>query len=298
MQSAVAIVLDGLSYAAWLFLASVGMTLVFGVLRVLNVAHGGLYSFGAYSAAFAVGLCAKAGASTAWQFAALAIAALAVGLLLGFVLERFVLRRLYEHEEILLLLATYAAFLMLEDLTKLIWGGGSVYANQPREALGQVTVVGLPYPVYDLALIAVASLLAIGIAWTLDATRFGKLVIAIVADRELSSAMGVDVRRIFTWMFVIGAALGALAGALTAPKIAVLPGIGVEVIVLAFAVVVIGGLGSVAGAAAGAIIVGITRALSAHLLPAAELFVIYGVMVLVLAFRPYGLFVAPEARKI
>lgn len=298
MQLFVAITLDGLSYAAWLFLVSIGMTLIFGVLRILNVAHGGLYSFGAYAGAYTVALCVNADAGSPAQFAALVAVSIAVGAALGYALERLVLQRLYRHEDVLALLATYAAFLILEDSTKLIWGGGSYYANQPRDILGFIIVADIPYSAYDLALIAVAALLGFGVSGVLSGTRLGRLVTAVVADREMSAAMGIDVRRIFTWTFVAGAALGALAGGLTAPKIAVLPGLGVEVIVLAFAVVVIGGLGSIKGAAAGALIVGIVRAMSSHLLPAAELFVIYGVMALVLAVRPHGLFVAPEARKI
>lgn len=298
MQLATAIVIDGLSYAAWLFLVSVGMTLIFGVMQILNVAHGGVYSFGAYSAAFAVGVAVTAGWAAGVQFALLAATPILVGAALGYVLERAVLRPLYRHDHVLLLLATYSAFLVLEDLTKLIWGGGSLYANAPREALGYVELGDLPYPVYDLALIVLAMLIAVSGARALNATRLGRLVTAVVADREMSAAMGIDVRRIFAGTFVVGSVLGCVAGALTAPKIAVLPGIGVEVIVLAFAVVVIGGLGSFGGAIVGALVVGIARALTSHLLPAAELFVIYGVMALVLAFRPYGLFVAPEARKI
>jgi branched-chain amino acid transport system permease protein len=147
-------------------------------------------------------------------------------------------------------------------------------------------------------LILAAFLIAAAGAWILTVTRIGHLVIAVVEDRELSAAMGINVRKLFTWTFAVGAGLGCLAGALTAPKIAIMPGIGSDVIILAFAVVVIGGLGSVLGAGAGALIVGMARALTAHLYPEAELFMIYGVMVLVLLVRPFGLFAAAEARKI
>jgi branched-chain amino acid transport system permease protein len=294
----VTILIDGTSCAAWLFLTSIGLTLVFGVLRLLNIAHGGFYSVGAYTAAYAIGLCASNGLGTAWQFATASIAALLAGALLGLAIERSVLGRLYRHQESLILIATYAVFLILEDLTKLIWGGQSLYANQPRDALGQMRLGALQYPVYDIALILVAIVLAVTIWFALTATRIGRCVTAVVVDREMSAAMGVNVARIMTGTFVVGAALGAFAGAITAPKIAISPGIGVEVIVLAFAVVVIGGLGSIMGALVGAVIVGIARAFTAHLFPEIELFAVYAAMAGVLAIKPYGLFARPEARRI
>lgn len=298
MSTFVTILVDALSYAAWLFLTSIGLTLVFGVLRLLNIAHGGFYSVGAYMAAYAIGLCAAAGLGPASQFALAAIAAIAVGAFLGFVIERTVLLRLYRHPEALVLIATYAVFLILEGLTKLIWGGQSLYANQPRDALGQMRLGVLQYPVYDIALIAVAIILAVTIGVALKATRIGRCVTAVVFDREISAAMGINVRRIMTGTFIVGAALGAFAGAVTAPKIAISPGIGIEVIVLAFAVVVVGGLGSMTGAVVGALVIGMARALTVHLLPEVELFAVYAVMAGVLAIRPYGLFAAPEVRRI
>src|SRR5262249_4827386 len=162
---------------------------------------------------------------------------------------------LHDKDEALVLLVTYAVFLILEDLTKLVWGGISLYANQPRDALGQVAIGGLPFPVYDLALVGVALGLAVIVTITFSHTRVGHLVTAVTTDREMSAAMGINVRRVLTSTFVAGAALGAVAGALSAPKIAVSPGVGVEVIVLAFAVVVVGGLGSVVGAAVAALLI-------------------------------------------
>jgi branched-chain amino acid transport system permease protein len=294
----VTILVDAVSYAAWLFLTSIGLTLVFGVLRLLNIAHGGFYSVGAYMAAYAVGLGAAAGLGPALQFAMAAIAAVAVGSVLGLIIERTVLLRLYRHPEALILIATYAVFLILEGLTKLIWGGQSLYANQPRDALGQMRLGVLQYPVYDIALIAVAIILAATVGLVLNATRIGRCVTAVVFDREISAAMGINVGRVMIGTFVVGAALGAFAGAVTAPKIAISPGIGVEVIVLAFAVVVIGGLGSIAGAVVGAVVVGVARAVTVHLFPEVELFAVYAVMAAVLAIRPHGLFATPETRRI
>lgn len=298
MSTFVTILIDGISYAAWLFMISIGLTLVFGVLRLLNIAHGGFYSFGAYTAAYAIGIAASNGLGTAWQFALGGLLAIGVGAILGLVIERTVLGRLYRHQEVLVLFATYAVFLILEDLTKLIWGGQSLYANAPRDALGQIQLGALQYPVYDIVLVLVAGVLAAIVWFVLNSTRIGLCVTAVVFDREMSAAMGINVSRIMTGTFIFGAALGALAGAITAPKIAISPGIGVEVIVLAFAVVVIGGLGSITGAVVGALIVGLARAFTAHLFPQIELFAVYTVMAAVLAIRPYGLFARPEARKI
>jgi len=298
MTLALTILVDGISYAAWLFLVSLGLTLVFGVLRLLNVAHGGLYSFGAYSAAFAIGLSLRAGWGTAAQLTVMVLFAAAVGAILSLTIERLVLNRLYHEHETLVLLATYAVFLVLEDLTKLIWGGKSLYANAPRDALGTTQIGALAFPVYDLLLIGVATAAALASGLFLSRTRIGRLVVAVTTDREMSAAMGINVARIMTGIFVAGGLLGALAGALTAPKIAVLPGIGVEMIVLAFAVVVVGGLGSITGAVFAAVIIGLLRAFASHLVPTAEVFVIYAVMTAVLAFRPYGLFSPPVTRKI
>jgi branched-chain amino acid transport system permease protein len=164
--------------------------------------------------------------------------------------------------------------------------------------LGTVEILDLVYPVYDFLLIAISLCCALFVWWGLNKTRVGKLLIAVIHDREMSMALGINVKLFFTVTFVIGAAFGALGGAVTAPKVSVVPGLGVEVIVLAFAVVVIGGLGSIEGAMIGSVIVGIVRAATVHLLPELELFVIYGVMALVLAFKPHGLFAGPEVRKI
>jgi branched-chain amino acid transport system permease protein len=292
------IMIDGVSYAAWLFTISLGLTLVFGVLRILNIAHGGFYSIGAYAAAYAIGMMSAKGFGSAAQFASAILVVIVIGALLGLVIERTVLARLYRHQDVLVLFATYAVFLILEDLSKLFFGGQSLYANGPREAMGQIDLGLMKYPLYDFCLLFVAAGLALAAWFILNSTRIGHCVTALVFDREMSASMGVDVNRIMTGTFLIGAALGAFAGAVTAPKIAISPGIGVEVIVLAFAVVVIGGLGSIGGAVVGALIVGIARALTTHLFPHLELFAVYAVMAAVLAFKPYGLFASPEARKI
>ncbi|WP_108659370.1 branched-chain amino acid ABC transporter permease [Acuticoccus kandeliae] len=298
MNLALIVLVDGISYAGWLFLVGIGLTLVFGVLRLLNIAHGGFYAIGAYVAAYAIGVCASNGFGTAPQLLFAFAGAAIVGGLLGLLVERTILVRLYDHPEVLTLFATYALFLILEDVTKLVFGGQSLYAFQPRNAFGTVAIGTLNYPVYDVLTVVVAILVAAGTWYVLNRTRTGRCVTAVVHDREMSASMGVNVAAIMTGTFIVGSMLGAFAGAVTAPKIAVNPGIGVEVIVLAFAVIVIGGLGSIGGAVVGALVVGLARAAATHLAPDLAVFSVYAVMAIVLAIRPYGLFARPMARKI
>jgi branched-chain amino acid transport system permease protein len=298
MLTAFAILVDGLVYASWLFIVAIGLSLIFGVMKILNVAHGAFYAFGAYGAATLVGLYFQADLPVVGAFAALVVAAVLIGLVLGSILERGLLRWVYGRDEVIVVLVTYAVFLILEDVLRLIWGSDSYFAYQPYVALGNVIVGDMIISNYDLGLIALAGLTAIGAWWGLTRTKWGKLLVAVIYDREMSTAFGINVTAVFAITFLIGAVLGAFGGAFTAPKISVTPGLGVEVIVLAFAVVAIGGMGSIPGALIGSLIVGWCRAAAVHLLPEVELFVIYAVMALVLAFRPEGLFSRMQARKI
>jgi branched-chain amino acid transport system permease protein len=296
--TAFAILTDGLVYAAYLFLVGVGLSLIFGVMKILNVAHGSFYAFGAFAAATAVGVYVEAGLPDAAGFVVMILFAMAIGAVLGIVLERAVLRTVYGRDEIVIVLVTYAVFLILEDVVTLIWGQGSYPAYQPMVAAGDLEFGGLILSNYDIGLVALAAVVAAAGYWALSHTRYGKLLTVVIFDRETAAAFGINVTVIYTVTFVIGAMLGALGGAVMAPKISVTPGIGVEVIVLAFAVVVTGGMGSMEGAMIGALIVGLCRAAAVHLFPQIELFVIYAVMALVLVFRPYGLISQARPRKI
>jgi len=298
MLKFVAIMLDGLNYAAWLFLVAVGLTLIYGVMRILNIAHGAFYAIGAYACASALGIYYTLGLPGALAFVAMGVVALVVGVVLGLVMERGVLRFLYGKDEVLMVLVTYALFLILEDGVKLIWGVESYFVWQPYAHFGYLEIGGLPYQVYDLAMVVLAIVLGVGLWLWLVKSRMGRMTTAVVADREISAAMGINVTRIFATTFAIGTAFAVVGGVVTAPKIAVTPGIGVEVIILAFAVVVIGGLGSIPGAALGALMAGYARALCVHLAPEYELFAIYAVMAIVLAIRPHGLFARTSGRKI
>ena len=298
MSTLVAVLVDGIIYASWLFLIAAGLTMIYGVMRILNMAHGSLYALGAYAAASLAGAWLSDGRAPFGSYAMLVLAAILVGLVMGPLIERGLLRFFYGRDEVILVLVTYALFLVLEDAIKLVWGVESYFVTEPYGLLGTFEIADLSYPTYSLVLVVAAILAGLALRFGIYGTRYGKLLLAVIHDREVSAALGINVNRMFLVTFTAGATLAALGGALTAPTISVVPAMGVEVIVLAFAVVVIGGLGSMPGAALGAIIVGIVRSTAVHVLPEVELFSIYLVMALVLAVRPRGLFVAVEARKI
>jgi branched-chain amino acid transport system permease protein len=298
MNDIIPVAFDGIVYASWLFLMSAGLTLIYGVMRILNVAHGSLYALGAYAACSLAGAWLGGGLPVAGSFAMLLLAALIVGCIVGPLLERGLLQWMYGKDEVVLVLVTYAVFLIMEDVIKLAWGVDSLLLPDPYALPGNFSLGGVPYPAYNLLLIAMALVTGLVLAWALYRTRQGKLLLAVIHDREISMAIGINVNRIYIATFAVGATLAALGGAFTAPTIAVTPGIGVEVIVLSFAVVVIGGLGSLGGAALGALLVGLVRSATVRYWPEAELFSIYAVMALVLIMRPKGLFAVQEARKI
>jgi branched-chain amino acid transport system permease protein len=229
---------------------------------------------------------------------ALLLGSVAVAALLAPLVERGLLRVFYGRDEVLLVLVTYALFLILEDATKLIWGVNPYFVTAPYQLFGSVPVGAQTYVGYDFVLIAVALICGVGVWWGLNRTRTGKVVLAVIHSAEIASSMGVNVSRVYTFAFMFGVFLAALGGALTAPMISVQPGISVGVVIVSFAVVIIGGLGSIEGAAIGALIVGLARALAVHTWPPAELFSIYVAMAIVLVFRPEGLFQRMQARRI
>ena len=298
MLTVVAILVDGLIYASWLFMVAAGLTLIYGVMKILNMAHGSLFAIGAYTSSWLAGWYFTGSGNPIWGYAIMLGGAIIAGALAGFTIERGLLRFLYGRDPVVMILLTYAVLLILEDVIKLVWGVDPYFAYQPYTLLGRSQLGPLTFSNYDFGVILIAAIIGLGLWWGLNRTRFGKLLLAVIHDREMSVALGIDVRAYFMLTFVIGSILGCIAGAVTAPSLSVAPGIGVEVIVLAFAVVVIGGLGSVGGALAGALIVGFSRATAVHLLPQVELFVIFGVMSLVLVVRPQGLFGRAPPRKI
>jgi branched-chain amino acid transport system permease protein len=295
---ALTIVVDGITYASWLFIVALGLTLVFGVLKILNIAHGSFYAVGAYAAASVVGWFASMQFAPAFSLVSLLLAAVAVAVLMGPLTERGLLRFFYGRDEVLLVLVTYALFLILEDVTKLIWGTTPYYVTEPYALFGNVSIGNMSWIGYDFLLVAVAIVCGLAVWWGLNRTRSGKVVLAVIHSQEIASSMGVNVSRVYTVAFMVGVFLAALGGALTSPMVSVQPGLSVGVIIVSFAVVIIGGLGSIEGAAIGALIVGLARSLAVHTWPAAELFSIYIAMAAVLMFRPEGLFQRVQARKI
>lgn len=298
MQTLVAILVDAAIYGSWLFLVAAGLTLVFGVMKILNIAHGNLYALGAYAAATLLGQWFSSRPPSAEAFVLQLVAALAAGLVLGLLVERLMLRRLQGRDEVSVALATYALLLILDDVIMFIWGTSPQSAGAPYGLLGVSQIAGLRFNNYEFLVMGVAVATGLAIWWVLARTRTGRQLAAVIHDRDMAAAMGIDVRRLYVGTFVAGACLGALGGAFTAPMIQVAPGIGAEIIVVTFAVVVIGGLGSIPGAAVGAAIVGLARAASVHLYPQAEVFIVYAVMAAVLALRPAGLFPQAAVRKI
>ena len=298
MGAFVTILIDGLIYASWLFIVALGLTLVFGVLKILNIAHGSFYALGAYAAASFVGWAATLKWAPAFSLVAMLLAAVAVAAVMAPLTERGLLRFFYGRDEVLLVLVTYAMFLILEDVTKLIWGTNPHFVSEPYALFGNVDLGVQTYVGYDFAMLALAIVVGLAVWWGLNRTRQGKIVLAVIHSAEVASSMGVNVSRVYMLAFTIGIFLAAIGGAFTAPMISVSPGISVGVIIVSFAVVIIGGLGSIEGAAIGALIVGLARSLAVHLAPVAELFSIYIVMAIVLMFRPEGLFQRIQARKI
>jgi branched-chain amino acid transport system permease protein len=298
MQLALTILVDGISYASWLFIVALGLTLVFGVLKILNIAHGSFYALGAYAAASAVAWMNGVTSQPQWSLLAMLFAAVVVAMCVAPVTERSVWRFFYGRDEVLLVLVTYAMFLMLEDITKLIWGANPYYVSEPYALFGNIEIGQQSYVGYDLFLVLLALTVGLLLWWGLNRTRTGKIVTAVIHSPEIAASMGIQVSRVYMLAFTAGIFLAALGGAFTAPMISVQPGVSVGVIIISFAVVIIGGLGSIEGAAIGALIVGLARAFAVHLVPVAELFSVYLVMALVLVFRPQGLFQRIQARKI
>jgi len=298
VEAALTILLDGLQFSSYLFIVSAGLTIIFGVMKILNVAHGSFYAWGAYTAAFFIGKFSDMGLPDALGFLIIVAAAIVVGVILGFVIEQGILKHMYERDEVLIVLATFGLFLVLEDIILIAFGTDPYFAYQPMALLDSVELGGITRDVYGMTLIGVAAVVAVGCWWLLNKTKWGTLLKAVIFDREMGISMGINVPLVYTLTFIGGAILGGLGGAYIAPTISVAPGLGTEVIVLSFAVVVVGGMGSIAGAAIGSLIIGILRAIAVHELPQVELFVVFAVMAIVLVFRPEGLFAPAKPRKI
>jgi branched-subunit amino acid ABC-type transport system permease component len=275
--------LVGLSLAMYLWLISAGLTIIFGVLRIVNFAHGSLFMVGAYLAYTFYG-------QLGLPFALAIALSLAGTGLLGFVMERGFLRRLYGVDEAYQLLLTFGFILILDDAVKIIWGGVFRIPPMPAFLDGAWTVVGRPFPVYNVFVIAMGVCVALVLWLTFEKTWWGRVVRATAADREMASAIGINVPRVFSGVFIVGSMLAALGGAIGTPVRVAAPGIGAAMIIQAFIITVIGGLGNLKGAFVSSLIVGVLSAYGTLFFPVFELFFIFVIMAIVLLVRPQGLF--------
>jgi branched-chain amino acid transport system permease protein len=292
IANAVNILLGGIFHAAVLFLVAAGLQVVFGVQRIFNLACGSFYALGAYVGVSAVQAFLGLGGPPALFVLPLALGGLLVGAI-GIVVERGLLRFVYDRDETSQLLLTFAVVLMLEDAIRLTWGTAPYSTAGLYLVYGQARVLGATVPVYNLIVIGASVLIAGGIGWLLTRTAFGRIIRAAAEDREMAEALGVDMPWVYVRVFTLGTALGTLGGALVIPATAAMSDMGIELVVEAFAVVVIGGLGSMRGALVGALVVGIFRAVAISLYPELEMLLIYLIVIGVLGLRPRGLFGKP-----
>lgn len=291
--------LNGFQLGVLLFLLSAGLTLVLGIMNVVNLAHGSLYMMGAYFAAAVYG--------RTDSFLLAAVAAVVGALVLGWILERIVLARLYARDHLDQVLATFGLILMINEVVRIMWGQSPLFIALPDLLQGTIDLFGLPYPAYRFAIIAVGLLVALGLWVAINRTRLGMLIRAGASDAMMVQALGVNIGRINAAVFGIGAALAGLAGLMAAPILSVQPGMGEPILILTLVVIVTGGIGSIRGALYGALIVGIADTMGRALLPgllrevlerslaqaagpAFASMLIYILMAVVLALRPQGLF--------
>jgi branched-chain amino acid transport system permease protein len=286
--------MSGVFHAAILFLVAAGLQVVFGVQKIFNLACGSFYALGAYAGLSAVNAFTAAGGPPVLFVLPLVAAGLVVGLV-GLVVERGLLRFVYDRDEAFQLLLTFAIVLMMEDLIRMTWGTAPQSTAGLYLAYGQARLLGATVPVYNLIVIAASLAIALGIGWLLTRTAFGRIMRASADNREMAEALGVNMASVYARVFTLGTALGTLGGALVIPATAAMSEMGVELIVEAFAVVVIGGLGSMRGAFVGALVVGVLRAVAISVYPELEMLIIYLIVIVVLTFRPRGLFGAAHA---
>ena len=276
-----------------LFLVAAGLQLVFGVTKILNLACGSFYALGAYAGVSAVRWALGAGLPAPLFLPVLLGAGLALAVI-GPVIERL-LRPIYDRDESFQLLLTFALVLMFEDVIRFFWGTAPHQLGNVYLAYGRLRVGALTVPTYNLVVIACGAAIAVGMGLVLARTRFGRIVRATAENREMAEAMGVDLARVYSRVFTLGVALGTVGGALVIPATAAINEMGIDVIVEAFAVVVIGGLGSMRGAFAGALIVGVVKAVAIATWPDVEMLAVYVIVIAVLVLRPAGLFARASA---
>ncbi len=283
------ILMSGIFHAAILFLVAAGLQVVFGVQKVFNLACGSFYALGAYVGISLVSVLIGAGLPQPLFIFGL-IAAGLISAVVGPIVERGMLKFIYKRDVHFQLLLTFAIVLIMEDLIRMSWGSAPQSTKGLYLIYGQISILGAIIPVYNLVVIFTSLAIAALIGFMLYRTRFGKIIRASAESSEMSEALGINMKSVNLKVFTLGTALGTLGGALVIPAISAMPDMGVELIVLAFAVVVIGGLGSMKGAFVGALVVGILKSITISFYPELEIFMIYLIVIGVLVYKPEGLF--------
>ncbi len=284
--------LNALLYASVLFLIAGGLSLIYGVMRIVNLAHGNIYAFGAYTTAWAVGAASAAGMPWGFLYLLLPAGALSAAAL-GAVLEPTLLRPFYKRAEEYQLLVTFGLLMILDDVIRFLWGAYPLTASVLWENMGSLSIGDNPYPTYNLLVIVVGAAAAVFLWAFIYRTKFGVVLRATSQDMRMAAALGVDVNRTYVQAFTMGCFMAGLGGAIIVPSQSAVLGMGVDALVLSFIVVVIGGLGSLEGALVGALIVGVVREAGITFFPEIELAVLYLMAAIVLLIRPAGLFGRP-----
>ena len=282
-------ILNSLFYASVLFLIAAGLSLIFGVMRIVNMAHGSLYGVGAFVTAWLVGRAVAYGLPSVWLFLLIPVGAATVALIGAFI-EPVLLRPFYRRAEEYQLLVTFGLLLIIEDVVHFFFGGLPVTADVLMDAVPSIHIGGLVYPGYYLVVIGVGALAALALWAVIYRTKFGIMLRATSQDRRMASTLGLNVGLIYVCAFAIGCFMAGLGGAIIVPSQAAVLGMGIDALVLAFVVVVIGGLGSLQGALVGALIVSFVRTAGIQFFPEIELAVLYLIAAIVLLVKPTGLF--------
>jgi branched-chain amino acid transport system permease protein len=275
--------LNGVQYGFLLFLLASGLTLIFGIMGVINLAHGSFYMVGAYLGFWL--------ARATGSFVAALVAGLAVSIALGWLVERTLIRHLYRRDHLYQVLLTYGLILIFNEGQRLVWGNDVHGVAMPAALAGSIRLTDTQaYPVYRLFISACCIAVAFGMYLVIQRTRLGMAIRAGASNREMVEALGLDIDRLFALVFSLGAALAAFAGMLSAPISSVYPGMGEQILIFSFVVVVIGGIGSIKGAFIGAMLIGLADTFGRVLVPDLAGLTIYALMALVLVWRPQGLF--------
>ena len=286
------VLLGGVFHASVLFLVAAGLQLVFGVQKIVNLACGSFYALGAYFGVSAVGWAIKAGVPPGLFLLVLLLAGAAMAAI-GPLIE-LLLRTVYKRDESFQLLLTFSLVLIFQDVLRFFWGANPQQLGNLSMSYGKLSLGEVSFPTYNVLVIAASIVIAASLGWFLQRTRYGRILRATAENRDMSAALGVDVRWVYSSVFTLGTLLGTVGGALVVPTAAASLDMSVELVVEAFAVVVIGGLGSMRGALAGALVVGLMRAAAITFYAELEMLAIYLVVILVLILRPAGLFGKPQ----